>query len=178
MKLNNRGWGTQELIFSCCIIFILLLVIVINVNRLYRSLEDSLSTNTSNVTKKKNNTNNSNNNNTYNNTNDNYEYNNDETDTTTNNNYDLGEMDLEYYRNSEARLEEATRKYMIDNDLYISTEGQMVDIATLINANYIPAIHDLNDNSECAAYSFISMEGDRIVIKPYISCTGYTTEGY
>ncbi len=38
MKLNNKGWGTTEMILLCCGLFIFLLIAVFFINRFYNSL--------------------------------------------------------------------------------------------------------------------------------------------
>lgn len=39
MKLNNKGWGTNEMIFFCCGLFIALMVATYYISGLYASLD-------------------------------------------------------------------------------------------------------------------------------------------
>ncbi len=189
MILNNKGWGTKELIISGCIIMILLLIAAINVNRLYKSMEDNLKTSVKDTTNnnnnpRNNNSNNNTNNNNNNNDNNNNEYNNNNNNEEPNNteenpNFEVGEMDLSYYTEIENRITEATKKYLISTDFAVTNDLQMIDIEELIRYNYMSNVYDINDNSVCTGYSTVRYNGEaNVEIEPFIHCTTYTTEGY
>ncbi len=178
MKLNNRGWGTKDLIISGVVIMILLLIVVFNVNRLYKSLELEQTASSpytkinekveDKIEKRKKYTNTENE--------DNNEQPNDNTED--NPNYELSEMDLEYYKNYETRLQDSTRKYIIDTNYQVNGEQDLINLNDLIDGGYISELHDINDNSICNGYSIVQLlEDNRISIKPYIICTSYKTEG-
>ena len=181
MKLNNHGWGTKEFIFSIVAILILLLVVAVNVHRLYNALDDtSYSTNNSTDTNTNNNTNNNNNNNN-NNSNDNTNNNNANDNSNTNGTSESEEVAYseKYYKDYQNKMINATRNYIIYSNSSIPNEGLKVDLSTLVNKNYINSLNDMLDNSPCNGYSIVSINSDSSLnIKTYLSCSNYVTEGY
>ena len=153
MKLNNKGFGTKEMIiYSCVIIFFLLLADFL-IKDFYRSMDNNNSKNTSSTSVVE--TNNNSNNNEIKRT----------------------ESVSVYYSNQEKKLRDAAISYAIKNKLD-AYDGFIVAIGVLIDNNYIEIIRDYYDDSTCNAYAKIMNNGDSYDADAYISCNSYTTEGY
>ncbi len=162
MKLNNHGWGTKEFIFSIVAIFLLLFVIVINVHRLYDSMDVDVENNNSEVIDNKTNNNTSQNN-----------------DNTIEEETEEIVYDENYYKSYQNKMIDATRNYIIYNSPDIPADGLRIDLTTLIDKNYINSLKDLIDNSVCGGYSIVSINSDtNLNIKTYLKCSNYETEGF
>ena len=174
MRLNNHGWGSKEFLFSIVAILILLLVVAVNVHRLYDALDNTSYNSSSDTTN--NNDSNVDTSNTDNNS-----------DINSNDNQDSNEDDTreeivyneQYYIDYQNTMINATKNYIIYSSPSIPQEGLIVDLSTLINNNYINSLNDMLDGSVCSGYSKVFLSSDSSLdIKTYLNCSNYVTEGY
>lgn len=156
MKLNNRGWGYRDMIIYGCIILLFLLLAAYNINYLYDGINA-----TSNV------------NNTYNNEQQS------DIEEITNNNPQEVIVDYTYYQNAELKIKNATLTYLNDYNYELSEQILNTSLDTLIDFGYISKIYDQSGNYICTGYSnsYLGEDGE-YVIKAYVNCNNYITEGY
>jgi len=157
MKLNNKGWGMREMIIYMCILAFLLLLAAYMINSLY----NNVSTN-------------------YNNNNVVTESTNTLIEKEDNNTQPVTEntINYDYYHNLETKLYNATLNYL--NDYQTDLEHDILNITSddLIGLNYIEELYNDNSSSKCSGFSNVYKENDEYVIKSYINCGEYVTEGY
>lgn len=156
MKLNNRGWGYRDMIIYGCIILLFLLLAAYNINYLYDGI-----TATSDV------------NNTYNNEQQS------DIEEITNNKPQEVIVDYTYYQNAELKIKNATLSYLNDYNYELSEQILNTSLDTLIDFGYISKIYDQSGNYICTGYSnsYLGEDGE-YVIKAYVNCNNYITEGY
>jgi len=155
VKLNNKGFGMREMIIWLAVFLVFFLISLYNLNSYYRALEKRQNEDTKvQETIKKDDT--------------------DEEETEP-----VVQVDYDYYSSLENRVYTATLNYMNENpfDLTSSIEKVMTD--TLVNLNYLVAFKDQFGNDTCSGYSNVYQdENGEYVIKSYITCINYSTEGY
>ena len=155
MKLNNHGWGYKDMIIYGCIILFFLLIATYNINYLYDGLNTSNANNINNEVQQQVNEN----------------VNNPKPQETI--------VDYTYYNNMELKIKNATLSYLNDYNYELSDQILKTTLETLVNLGYTSAIYDQNNNNVCVGYSnsYLGTDGE-YVIKPYINCGNYITEGY
>ncbi len=162
MKLNNHGWGDKEFIISIVAMLVVLLVVVINVHRLYDALDTPYSTNDNTPVEKEEK----------------------KQETNTESKEQTSEpvevvYNEDYYKKYQNKMIDATRNYVIYASPSIPSEGLRVDLSTLVSKNYIESLNDMLDGSVCEGYSFVKLNNDSSLnIKTYLNCSNYVTEGY
>lgn len=156
MKLNNHGWGYRDMIIYGCIILLFLLLAAYNINYLY----DGLNT-TSNG----------------NNTNNNVQQ--PVVEESTNDKPQEVIVDYTYYQNAEMKIKNATLNYLNDYNYELSEQILNTSLDTLVNLGYMSKVYDQTGNYVCTGYSnsYLGEDGE-YVIKAYVNCDNYITEGY
>ena len=81
----------------------------------------------------------------------------------------------EYY-SLEEKLEEASKRYVIEKNLEITSE-QRINLNTLKNNNFIDEFED-EDGNACSGYVIVKNMGENLEYNSYISCDDYQTEKY
>ena len=154
MKLNNHGWGMREMIIYTCILLLLLLFVSYSVNSFYKEMETSKQ----NVVN--------------NNYGSDYDDKDEESNVSNNINYI-------YYHNKEDLIKKATLNYLNNYSYNLDSNIMNVSLDTLINLGYIQKIYDQNNINSCSGYSNVyEDENGEYIIKSYINCGNYVTEGY
>lgn len=155
MKLNNHGWGYRDMIIYGCIILLFLLLAAYNINYLYDGL------NTSNG----------------NNTNTNVQQ--PVVEESTNDKPREVIVDYTYYQNAEMKIKNATLNYLNDYNYELSEQILNTSLDTLVNLGYMSKVYDQTGSYVCTGYSnsYLGEDGE-YVIKAYVNCNNYITEGY
>lgn len=163
MKLNNKGWGLQELIIGIAILFICLWLVSIMIqNSFGQLLGSSSSDKDSGVVE---------------NTNPDINIGNENTSVDK-------DVVTSYtsYSEIEQLLLEATQKY--NETIYGAglLEGDKISVTvkSLVRDGYIEAIKAIDDNKViCSGYVTFIKENDNVTYSPYLKCGSlYTTDGY
>lgn len=179
MKLNNKGWSLNTLLICMAVILSFLLISVYYVYKLSTSLSKDLG--------KNNNSSNYVNNNSSgitDNISDNNQNNNSSsgtTDNVDNNNYNNSSSNSKdkYYLTKESQLQAATIRYLKDNGITIADEETIIINANdVINKKYLQTIKDERTNNVCDGYSAASFQNNDYVVKSYIDCDSYSSDGY
>lgn len=155
MKLNNHGWGYRDMIIYSCLIIVVLLVCAYNINYLYTGLT---------ADKEKNATNNVN-----------------QTVNEDNNiKPQVQVVDYNYYNQIEYKIRIATLSYL--NDYNYELTGQILNLSldSLVDLGYMDKVYDQTGSTQCTGYSnsYVDVGTGEYIIKPYINCNNYRTEGY
>lgn len=165
MKLNNHGWGMREMIIYTCILIILLLFVASSISSFYDSIESSQakknqeyqeSLKRAEEEKKKK-----------------------EQEEQLKQEETIINVDYNYYINLENKLKTATMNYMNQNAYDLSGQILNVTLDTLVNLNYVDKLYDQTGSNLCTGYSNVYEDiNGSYVIKSYVSCSNYSTEGY
>lgn len=156
MKLNNRGWGLQELLVGLGVLFFCLLLIVSLINRNFKQLGDTI--NRIDQSKQ------------------------DKSPTTEEENPKTEEKEFRSYKEIEISLISAAKKYSEDiyGDDLQEGDNITVTVRSLIREQYLEKISDLEDeNVICSGYVTFSKHGNHVSYNPYLKCGNhYKTSGY
>jgi len=152
MKLDNKGWGLQELLVGIGVLLFCLLLIVSLINRNFRRLSESMGNNsTNNSTEQKRPIQNE-------------------------------EKEYTSYRDIETAMKKAAREYneAIYGDELQEDDNITVTVKSLIRDKYIEPIHDIKDSKvTCSGYVTFIKEKNKVTYSPYLKCgSRYTTKGY
>lgn len=152
MKLDNSGWGLQELIMGLGILFFCLLLIVSLINRNFRNLsnqDDQSATNPQ---------------------------------PTDPNKPVEENRDYSSYQEIEVTLKKAAEKYktkVYGNELQ---EGDNITVTlhSLVQNHYLEEVHDIKDkNIICSGYVTFRKNANQVTYNPYLKCgKKYKTKGY
>lgn len=89
-------------------------------------------------------------------------------------------VDLQYYRDLEYKLNNATFNYLLN--IYNSSTDVLdnkIDVKILEKNDFIDPLYDQFGNNTCEGYSkFYQNEKGVFVVNSYVSCDNYETEGY
>lgn len=152
MKLNNHGWGMRDMIIYTCILVLFLLFVSYSIRSLYSAIETSK---------------------------ENYEKQQDVYQPPVEEEKEEQPIvDLEYYENVELKLKNATLQYLDTYSTDLTNNILKVSSGTLINLGFIDKIYDQTGSSTCTGYSNVYQDTEEYVIKSYVSCVNYVTEGY
>ncbi len=153
MKLDNKGWGLQELLVGIGVLLFCLLLIVSLINRNFRRLSESMGNNSTN-----------------NSTDQKRPVQNEE------------EKEYKSYKDIEAAMEKAASAYnaTIYGDELQEGDNITVTIKSLIRDKYIEPIHDIKDSKvTCSGYVTFIKERNKVTYSPYLKCgSRYKTKGY
>ena len=156
MRLGNHGWGVRDMIIYTCILLLFLLVAVYSVNSLYKNID--LSNKQNNQVSSPN------------------DSENDAVDTGVEEEKIM--VDYTYYEAIEKRLRNATFNYLEENPYTNEEDILKVTLDMLIQRDYIDVIYDQTGENVCSAYSNVYNDAnDNYVVKSYINCSNYRTEG-
>lgn len=158
MKLNNNGFGLRDMIIYTSVLLLFLLFAVYSIDSLHKTIEeDHLEYNEKHqelIEKAK-------------------EENKKEEET------EKKTVDYNYYSNLEDLFKRATMNYINDYNFDLTVDIEKVSSDTLIGLGYISGFKDQFGNETCTGYSNVYQdENFEYVIKSYISCSNYMTEGY
>ncbi len=88
-------------------------------------------------------------------------------------------VDQSYYISKANNMTEAAEKYIIDNEIKLSSNPLRINMAILVNNGYMNPIKDSITNNNCRAYSECYIDSNDIkIIKSYIKCDNYESKGY
>jgi hypothetical protein len=155
MKLNNHGWGYKDMIIYSCLIIVVILVASYNINYLYSGLTSD-STNSDNTTVEHN------------------------TEPVTQNTPQIQFIDYNYYNQIEYKIRIATLSYLSDYNYELTGQILKTTLDSLIDLGYMDKVYDQTGGSMCTGYSnsYVDASTGEYIIKPYINCNNYRTEGY
>lgn len=154
MTLNNHGWGMRDMIIYTCILILFLLFVAYSVSSLYDVIATPVE-----------------------NTNDNQQP--VEESPVEEEEVQPLIIDLEYYENVEMRLKNATLEYLEAYPTDLSLDILKLDLETLVNLGYIDKIYDQTGQNTCIGYTNTYQDADNdYIVKAYISCFNYITDGY
>lgn len=153
MKLNNHGWSMRDMIIYTCILVLFLLFVSYSIRSLYSAIDTSK---------------------------ENYEKQQDVYQPPVEEEKEEQPIvDLEYYENVELKLKNATLQYLDTYPTDLTNNILKVSSGTLINLGFIDKIYDQTGSSTCTGYSNVYQDTEEeYVIKSYVSCVNYVTEGY
>lgn len=160
MKLDNRGWGLQELIFGIAILFFSLALVSILISNSFSQIMP-----------------------THNGVEQGGQNNYQEQGNTTGGNQDV-EASSHYtsYFQIEQAMVQATKQYCLKiyGDTLLEGDKISVTMKSLIRDSYLQEIHDIKDSSVlCSGYVTFIKEADQVIYTPYLKCgKRYTTKGY
>lgn len=190
MKLNNKGWSLNTLLICMAIILSFLLISVFYVYKISSKLSNDLnsannssnyvnnnsaeiSDNINNGNSQNNNLNQDDNSNSSNTTDNNDNTGDNQTSDTTNNSKN------KYYTTKESQLQAGTIRYLKENAITISDdETIIINASDVINKKYIQSIKDERTNNVCDGYSVASFKDNDYIVKSYIDCDSYSSDGY
>lgn len=156
MKLNDKGFGMKEMIIIMSGLLLFLLLAAYNVSKLYSSIEKSQNEarEAQKVVEQKKE---------------------EEVEVPV----IVEKVNEEYYKNLELKFKNATLDYMNDYRYDMSSQIMSVTSDTLEGLNYISMV-DQFGNKTCDGYSnvFYDEVNEEYVIKSFIRCTNYISEGY
>lgn len=156
VKLNNKGFGTKEMIAYTCAILIFLLIVTFLISSLYSDLEEASKANQE-AAKQNQQT---------------VVEQPEEPEKT------VPVIDYDYYYNKEILFKTATRNYLISNSYHMNGDILKIDLKDLVGLGYILPIYDQIDNTECIGYSNVLDKGEGYEIYSYLKCSNYTSGGY
>lgn len=89
-------------------------------------------------------------------------------------------VDLQYYRNLEYKLNNATFNYLFNADISsINNLNNKISLGLLEEHEFIEILYDQFGTNTCDGYSsFYRNEKGSFVVNSFISCNNYETEGY
>lgn len=90
-------------------------------------------------------------------------------------------FDLQYYRDLEYELISATFDYLANYyaDPSVVLHNTKINVQELVNHDFIDDLYDQFGNNVCEGYSIVDRnEKGNFVVKSYINCSNYKTEGY
>lgn len=152
MKLDNRGWGLQELLVGIGILLFFLLLMVSLINQNFRRLSESLgNNNTNNPTEQK-------------------------------RPIQDEENEYTSYQDIETAMKKAAREYntaIYGEDLQ-EGDNITVTLKSLIRDQYMERIYDIKDSKvTCSGYVTFIKERNKVTYSPYLKCgSRYITKGY
>ena len=89
------------------------------------------------------------------------------------------EINYNYYYKLEEKMNEATRKYISDNNINLIIGELEFSLSDLSREGYIKELKDNNTKNKCDGYSVVVFNDNNYeTINSYIKCDEYTTEGY
>ena len=187
MKLNNKGWSLNTLLICMAVILSFLFVSVFYVYKISTRLSNDLNnTNNSNNYVKDNSSNisdginsgNSQNNNLNQSTDSNSDSaNDDDNDSQVSDTTDTSKN--KYYATKESQLRAGTIRYLKENAITVSDDETItINASDIINKKYIQSIKDERTNNVCDGYSIVSFKDNDYVVKSYIDCDSYSSNGY
>lgn len=80
------------------------------------------------------------------------------------------------YKEIEQRLEDAAKKYILNNYIDSDTDTITITKQQLIDANLIDEVYDLKDKTVCDASIIVSNINSNIEYKAMLNCSNYITE--
>lgn len=154
MKLGNHGWGMRDMIIYTCILILFLLIAAYSVKSLYDVIDNPSENNNVNepvvppVVEEP------------------------EEDKPV-------PVDYAYYNKLELDMKNATMSYLSAYPTTIENEILKVTSDSLTNLGYMGQLYDQTKTNKCLGYSNVFQDSDGdYIIKSYISCNNYVTEGY
>ena len=156
--MGNHGWGMRELIIYMCIFAIILLFVAFSINALYKRI-DRDAKNTENNTPVV---------------------------------VEPAEekqpepvieepprvVDYDYYHPLEKRVYDATLKYLNENPTAIGDGILKLEDNTLVNLGYMSPLYNDIGTGKCTGYSNVYEDSGNYVVKSYVRCDNYISEGY
>lgn len=153
MKLDNRGWGLQELLVGIGILLFFLLLMVSLINQNFRRLSETMGNNSGN-----------------NSTEQKRPIKEDEKEEYTS------------YKDIETAMKKATREYNGDIYGEELQEGDHITVTlkSLIRDQYMEPVYDIKDAKvACSGYVTFIKERNNVTYSPYLKCgSRYMTKGY
>lgn len=84
-----------------------------------------------------------------------------------------------YYATKESQLRAGTIRYLKENAITVSDDETItINASDIINKKYIQSIKDERTNNVCDGYSIVSFKDNDYVVKSYIDCDSYSSNGY
>ncbi len=159
MKLNNNGWGMKDMVIFMSILLVFLLLAIYNVNKLYRAMEHTQN----NVRE----------------TPIQHKEEGSEIPTVSEVKKEEEKLDEAYYKDLEVEFNRATRDYLNHYKYDLHNEIFKITSDSLEGLKFIE-MKDQFGKKTCDGYSnvYFDTEKDDYVIKSYIRCANYMTEGY
>lgn len=152
MKLGNHGWGMRDMIIYTCILILFLLVAAYSVKSLYDVIGTPVENENVPVTPPV---------------------------------VEEPEedkpivVDYEYYNKLELDMKNATLNYLAARPTIIENDILKITSDTLVNLEYMDELYDQTKENKCLGYSNVYQDEDGdYIVKSYISCNNYVTEGY
>lgn len=158
--MGNHGWGMREMIIYMCIFAIILLFVAFSINALYKRI-------------------------------------NRDAENAKNNTPVIVEpvedqqpepvieeppraVDYTYYQQLEKRVYDATYKYLQEKPTEIGDNILKLDSDTLINLGFMNPLYNDIGSQKCTAYSNVYVDAvtKEYVVRSYVRCDNYTSEGY
>ena len=156
--MGNHGWGMRELIIYMCIFAIILLFVAFSINALYKRIDrdaKNAKNNTPVIVEP------------------------------VEEQQPVEEpvieqprvVDYNYYQGLESRIYNATYSYLQENPTII--EGILkLDSDTLINLGFMEPLYNDINTEKCSGYSNVYVQDGNYVVRSYIRCDNYVSEGY
>lgn len=152
MKLGNHGWGMRDMIIYTCILILFLLVAAYSVKSLYDVIGTPVENENVPVTPPV---------------------------------VEEPEedkpivVDYEYYNKLELDMKNATLNYLAARPTIIENDILKITSDTLVNLEYMDELYDQTKENKCLGYSNVYQDEDGdYIVKSYINCNNYVTEGY
>lgn len=152
MKLGNHGWGMRDMIIYTCILILFLLVAAYSVKSLYDVIGTPVENENVPVTPPV-------------------------VEETEEDKPIV--VDYEYYNKLELDMKNATLNYLAARPTIIENDILKITSDTLVNLEYMDELYDQTKENKCLGYSNVYQDEDGdYIVKSYISCNNYVTEGY
>ncbi len=166
MKLNNHGWGMREMIIYSCIMILLLIFVASSISSLYSNIEKTNVKNRQEYQQRVEKA-------------EQERLENEREELKQELEKPINKVDTTYYKNIENKIKTATMNYMNTYNYALNGQILKVTVDTLVGLNFIDEIKDQNGNSTCSGYSNVyEDENGSYVIKSYVTCSNYSSEGY
>lgn len=153
MKLDNKGWGLQELLVGIGILLFFLLLIVSLINQNFKRLSETMGNNHNSSVEQKRPVQN-----------------------------EEKEEGYTSYKEIENAMKKAAREYnatIYGEDLQ-EGDNITVTLKSLIRDKYMEPVYDIkNSKVTCSGYVTFIKERNKVTYSPYLKCgSRYTTKGY
>lgn len=156
--MNNHGWGLREMIIYMCIFAIILLFVAFSINALYKRIDrDSKNRPKETVIVEP-----------------------VEEKPKVEPEVKPRAVDYSYYHDLENKVYEATLKYLKDYPTIIDDDILKVTSDSLVNLGYIDELYNDIKSEKCTGFSNVYTDDvtKNYVVRSYITCDNYTSEGY
>ncbi len=155
--MNNHGWGLRDMIIYMCIFAIILIFVAFSINALYKRIDrDSKNKPQETVVVEP------------------------EEKKPEPEEVQPRAVDYSYYHDLENKIYDATIKYLDDYPTTIENDVLKITADTLVSLGYMDELYNDIKSDKCTGFSNVYTDAvsNNYVVRSYVMCDNYTSEGY